>query len=38
MITYSATGTAEGSYRIPARLTSDIQSGTTTEFAGLSVE
>jgi subtilisin family serine protease len=37
-ITYTATGTTEGRYRIPARLTSDIQSGTTTEFAGLTVE
>ena len=37
-IGYTATGTAEGRYRIPARLTSDIQSGTTTEFAGLTVE
>ncbi|MDQ5810693.1 MAG: hypothetical protein M3358_08070 [Actinomycetota bacterium] len=37
-ITYTATGAAEGSYRIPARLTSDIQSGTSTQFAGLTVE
>jgi subtilisin family serine protease len=37
-ITYTATGITKGSHRIPARLTSDIQSGTTTEFAGLTVE
>ncbi|MGH3090513.1 MAG: hypothetical protein ACRDSJ_24810 [Rubrobacteraceae bacterium] len=36
-ITYTATGERAGTYRIPARLTSDTQPGTTTQFAGLTV-
>ena len=36
-ITYDATGNEQGRYRIPARMTTDITQGTTTEFAGLTV-
>jgi hypothetical protein len=36
-ITYDASGLKRGEYQIPARMTTDVTVGTTTEFAHLTV-